>query len=200
MADAISADDVTRLLMLVAPGFFAWTAYGWVLPRPTPAELPMLVTSVALSLPLVVISRTLAEPVGLDAEATDLGYVALLLGLAVAAGYSFARIRCLDAVRKFMLKAGHRSDPAATVLMRSVMEMKDSKGQVVINFKDGKGPVAGTPRFATEDPQAPDPLLFLDHVKWWDSTDGKWGDRRRQGGVLVRLDEVRTIELNRDVS
>lgn len=199
MADVLSADDVTLLLTLVAPGFFAWTSYGWVLPRAAPEELPLLVTSVALSLPLVALAQALAASVGIDSGTKDLAYVVLLMGLSVGAGYAAARIRLLNPVRAFLLRAGHRSDPVATVLVRTVMEMQDAKGQVVVNFKDGKRSVAGTPRIATEDPQAPDAQLFLDHVTWWDSEQNQWEDRRPQGGVLVRLDEVRTIELNRDV-
>jgi hypothetical protein len=198
MADVISAKDVPQLLTLVAPGFFARVAYGWVLPRKADGELPTLVTSVALSLPLVALASYLAKKLSLRPDATELGYVALLLGLSLGTGYVAGRLRCWSKVRRVLLRLGHRSDPTASVLVRTVMEMDDSKGQVTINFKDGKRPLAGTPRFATEDPETAEQQLYVDHFMWWNLKERTWSQRKDRGGVLVRLDEVRSIELNRE--
>jgi hypothetical protein len=198
MADVISAQDVPRLLTLVAPGFFARTAYGWVLPRKESGELPTLLTSVALSLPVVAVANAVARRVGIRADASHLAYVALLLGLAVLAGYGAARLRCTTAVRKALLGLGHRSDPTPSVIARTVMEMSDTKAQVTITFKDSARALAGTPRFATEDPDAGEQQLYVDHFRWWSASENGWGQKVDRGGVLVRLSEVRTIELNRD--
>lgn len=198
MAEVISAEDVPRLLTLVAPGFFAMTAYRWVSPGKDRGELPTLMTSVALSLPFVALANAIAHRVAITADPTELGFVVLLLALATVTGYAAARVRSASAVRKILLKIGHHSDPAASVLTRTVMEMNDKKGQVTIRFKDGQSPLAGTPRFATEDPETGEQQIYLDHHRWWNDDKGAWREKQDRGGVLVRLDEVRSIEINRN--
>jgi hypothetical protein len=146
----------------------------------------------------VAVSRALAEILGIEADTTQFGYVALLLGVSIVAGYGGARLRSASKVRSLLLKAGHRSDPVGSVLVRTVMEMEDPQAQITVNFKDGKRPIAGTPRFATEDPETGEQQLYLDHVSSWNLKERKWGERTTRGGVLIRLDEVRTIVLNRD--
>src|SRR4051812_44193829 len=111
MDDVITADDVARLLTLVAPGFFAYTGYTYRFP-PTQGrdEFPVFVTSVALSLPLAAVARGIADLLGISTRPTHLAYAALLLVLPLVLGYVAALIRDAARVRRFLATLSLSSD------------------------------------------------------------------------------------------
>jgi Family of unknown function (DUF6338) len=196
-ADAITAQDAARLLTLVAPGYFAYKGYTYVHPQRERGELPTLVTSVALSLPLVAAAQALADLVHLSTSPSTVQFAALLLVGSVATGYLAARLRTTGVVQTLFETLGHHSDPAPTVLVRTVQRMGEKHAQITVTFKDGRV-LAGTPRFATDDVDTFDRELYLDHTRWWRRMEGGWTDPRTHGGVLVRLSEVQSIELEAD--
>lgn len=197
MSEAISAQDAARLLTLVAPGYFAYTGYCYVLPQRERHGLATVVGSLAISLPFVAAAQALSGPLGINANPVKLPYAALLLGGSLAIGYLAGRLRTAKWVRGLLQRTGHRSDPEDTVLVRTVQQMGREEAQVTLKFKDGRV-LAGTPRFATRERDALDRELYLDHTRWWRSEPGEWTEVRTNGGVLVRLDEVQSIELDTD--
>jgi hypothetical protein len=93
MSDVLTATEVANVLTFVAPGFFALGAYRFEFPRRPRERFETLVISAAASVPLVALAELIRS--GLDVERNPLGagYVALLLGVSVATGYGFARLR-----------------------------------------------------------------------------------------------------------
>ncbi len=191
MADVLTAEEVGRLLTLVAPGYFAQVSYTSRYPRTERGELPTLVMSAALSLPIVALAGAIAPG---DPKPLDLGYVALLLGLAIVLGYAFALLRGWSLTRDVLSKIGYRREPEASVLSR-VFGSLPRKHLVTVTFKDGRK-VSGSRRLWTGDP---DPQkrgdLYLVYPSWWDPVKKDWLPRQKTDGVIVNVDEVLAIDV-----
>jgi hypothetical protein len=189
LPDIIQPDDVPNLLTLVAPGFFAYAGYAAVFPQRSREELPVLVTSVALSLPLVALTRAFVS----GFNATKLAHVTLLLGLSFLAGYLVALARGTGFVRRMLGFIGYRNEPESTVLGR-ILQRLPQRTLVTVSFKDGRK-VSGNPKYGTAAPEAEVRELYLSYPAWWNPTTQAWEERRAEGGVLVSLDEVQAIDL-----
>lgn len=199
MADSVSATDAANLLTFVAPGVAAKAAYDLVYPQPETGQLRGLVTAVVLSLPLVAVIRLLAEEVGIDRDPLDLGFVALLLGASVMAGYAWALVRGTGALKSALGKLGNPgvkgeriSDPDPTVLARVLSKLPDGTG-VTIGLNDGRKLYGVTHLWSN--PLDQNQQLYLIHHQWAEE-DGGWGDPATQGGVVLELDHISFLEVS----
>ena len=188
--DVVTPQDVGNLLTLVAPGFFAYAAYAYRYPRRALGDLPMLVTSVALSLPIVALARSLAPHLGIGtASGTHLSYAALLVVLALAAGALAGWLRAWGVTQRFLEALGLFSDPAPDVASKVFSSFQGAGGIVAVTLKDGPK-VAGAPLWFTTDPEADRREVFLVKPRVWDDTSESWGAPDADGGALVALDDV----------
>jgi len=194
MSDVLTATEVANVLTFVAPGFFALAAYQYEFPRRPRERFEALVVAVATSVPLVALTELIRGWLDVERDPLGAGYVGLLLGVSLLAGYVAAQLRGRKTARRLLRKLGVRREPEDSPFLRAVRGLSDPDAQVTVTFKDGSI-LAGTPSFWTSDPDRPREL-FLTYSRWFDPDAGTWTDRRDQGGVLVGLDEVWSIEFD----
>lgn len=195
--DILTAEEVARVLIFVAPGFFALAAYRFEYPQAPREPYGTLVSSVATSVPLVAITEVTRDWFGIDRDPLAAGYILLLLGTSVIVGYVFARLRGATRVRSALGRLGFRHEPESLVFNRTVPRMPSSDGQVPVTFKDDRV-LAGTPRFWHSEPASARRELFLTHTRWYEDDSGTWSDVPQEGGVLINLEDVWVIELDQD--
>jgi hypothetical protein len=199
VGEVLTAEEVGQVLIFIAPGFFALAAYRYEFPAPPRDRWETLVISLAASVPLVALAEVARGLFGVNRNPLAPQYVGLLLGLSLAAGGGLARLRGSGKVRRALTRLGFQQEPESLVFLRTVPRMPQSDAQVTVTFKDGTI-LAGTPRFWS-DPNSPVRELFLTNPAWYDAdveNEGERWRRRDEGGVLLSLDEVWTIELESD--
>jgi Family of unknown function (DUF6338) len=186
------------VIQFVAPGFFAYRAYGWRVPGTRSSQVALLLVSVALSLPLVATVSWFAARLGIDRDPLSVRYVLPLLVLSVAVGYGVGELRSKRWLRRWLLRAGFPYEPDA--VLTATLQDLPVPGLVTVLFKDGRL-LEGQPVRGTNDPSLEVQQLFLTYARWWDHADGRWegedtvplGDEETPLGVLVNLSEVLTI-------
>jgi hypothetical protein len=193
VAESLTPDDVANLITLVAPGFFAYSAYTYRYPQRARDEIPTLVVSVALSLPLVALGTRITELWNDDPTATDLDYAGVLILLGLGSGWLAGLLRDGPRGQRLLGRFGVARAPDATVLGRVIRKLP-SPTLVTVTSKDGTS-LSGSPRWATDDPEAEHRELFVTHAVWWDEQRSDWPERPREGGILVNLEEVQAIEV-----
>jgi hypothetical protein len=193
VATAVTPDDVANLITLVAPGFFAYSAYTYRFPQRARSEIPTLVVSVALSLPIVALGTWITRHWSDAPTATDLDYAAVLVSLGLASGWLAGLLRDLPLSQRVLSKVGVAHAPDATVLGRVIRNLP-TPTLVTVTLKDGTS-FSGSPRWATDDPEAEHRELFLTRAVWWDDQLSDWPERPAHGGILVDLAEVQAIEV-----
>jgi hypothetical protein len=198
VADTITAEEVGRVLLYVAPGFFAVKAWQYRFPQRQREHFETLVVSAAVSVPLVALVDVFRRKLDITRNPLSLSYVTLLLGVSIVVGYAAALIRGTDRARSFLVRLGSDSDPESAVLARTVARVPRENSRVVVLFSDGRV-LSGCPHSWTRDPDANVRELFLSYAAWWDETadegEGEWEDQRDHGGVLVNLADVMAIEV-----
>jgi hypothetical protein len=145
MASALTAEDAGRLVTLVAPGYFAHAAYSARFPQRKRDELPLLIASIAASLPLVAVANALSDAVGIARSPTALLYVAILIGCSLGAGYLIARVWDTHTVRGILTRYVQLGEPETAVALR-VLPRLPKKHLVTVFFKDGRR-LSGSVRF-----------------------------------------------------
>ena len=192
----MTAAEVANVLTFVAPGFFALAAYRYEFPRRARDRSEALVVSVAASVPIVALTEVVRGWIGVERNPLGLGYVALLLGLSLVAGYAVARLRGADAARRLLRKLGFHREPEDTPFIHALRGIRsESDAQITVTFKDGDV-LGGTPESWSSEPD--DRLqVFVTHYRWYDRKAGAWGERRDEGGVLVSIDDTCSIEFDR---
>jgi hypothetical protein len=189
-ADVVTPQDVGNLLTLVAPGFFTYAAYAYRYPRRALSDLPMLVTSVALSLPVVALARSIAPRLHIGTSSgTHLAYAVLLVALGLAAGTLAGWLRAWGVTQRALEALGFFNDPAPDVASKVFSTFRGGAGLVTVTLKDGPK-LAGAPLWYTTDPEADRREVFLVKPRVWDDENQSWGDRDPDGGALVALDDV----------
>lgn len=196
MADvALTATDVGNVLTYVAPGFFSYAAYRARLQQARPDATHLLVVSVAASLPLVALGNEMADILGVAREPTRWEYVACLLVVAVAMGWAIAAVRALPFTRQRLRRLGLMWAPEASVYSRTLAPLKG--GNVVVHFKDDRR-LNGSVLLWPASPDDGTKELYLTRPAWWSAKQNDWVTDGVGEGVIVNLDEVKTISLSRD--
>lgn len=197
-----SATDVANIVTFVAPGVAASRAYQIVYPQPEAGELRTTVTAVALSLPIVAVVQRGIDALGFAApRPLQLGYLAALLGAALVAGYVTALVRGTDAISRAvgwlsnpMLGETREALPDPTVI-GLVLGRLESDAWVTVTLTNGRL-IAGNARLWSQ-PLDVRQQLYLNEHQWWKADLGKWGDKHEEGGVVVDLEQVVSIEVSK---
>jgi hypothetical protein len=196
MADVLTAEQVGQVLIYVAPGYFARSAYTARFPCPDQPHFNVLVTSVATSLPLVAAAHGLGELLDIPAQPTSLGYVALLLGLSMLVGYCFAALREPQWVRKRLAGIGITSQPEALLTTQVLKPLSDRF--VTVNFKDGRK-LSGVPKAGPVLPDDGINEFYLTYPAWWDDEQNDFVETGEdEAAVLVWIDNIHNITVSED--
>ncbi len=185
----LSVTEIGSIVAFIAPGYLAQLGYRAKFPNISGSSTEVLLKSVVISLPFV----ALAHRISPDGTASDLSYVALLLGPAFAAGYVAAWVRGHQEFKDLLATVGITLQPEGTIYAQTLQKMGDSDA-VVIDFVSGKqlyGNVQRGPNFAADGVQE----LYVTYPRWL--TDEGWAVADEKA-VIVRLAEVASISLSTD--
>src|SRR4051794_31296015 len=184
----VDAAAVGQVVTYVAPGFLARLGYRARYPGLDRPAGEVFIVSVVLSLPLVALVTALLPG---KQTADQLGYIALLLGLALVVGYVAALIRGRQKVKSLLAKAGYTLDPEGTIYAHTLRHMSES-GTVLVETKDGRR-ISGCPRAGPQSKDDGVNELYLVYAEALDE-DGEW---QSLGGpaVIIPLSEVASIVL-----
>jgi hypothetical protein len=190
VAAILTLDEVGRIVSYVAPGYLAQWVYRARYPsRDRPAG-ELLIMSVALSVPFVALASRLTS--SSNQNPTSLRFVAALFIPALIVGFAAAIAR--PALRVPLVALGFSEQPEGSIWQRTLHDLpKDA--WVTIDLVDGSK-VAGLVR--TYPGAAADGVreLFLVAPRFDDGEELR--PVNGAAGVIVRLDEVRTVTLGRD--
>lgn len=196
MADGLTAEQVGQVMTYIAPGYFARGAYTARFPCPDQPHFNILITSVATSLPLVAATRGLAELLSIPARPTNVGYVALLLGLSMLVGYCFAAAREPQWVRKRLAAIGIASQPEALLTTQVLKPLSDRF--VTVNFKDGRK-LSGVPKAGPVLPDDGINEFYLTYPAWWDEAQDDFIETdESEAAVLVWIENIHNITVSED--
>ena len=187
----LDANAVGQVVTYVAPGFLAFLGYRARYPSVNRPAGELLIISVVASLPLVALVAAML-PGGQDA--TELGYVSLLLLLGFALGYVVALLRGTARIKGALGRLGYRIQPEGTIYAQTLQRMSED-APVTVQLKDGPR-FSGCPR---NGPQCKDDginELYLVYVQVQDDA-GAW---QAVGGpaVIVPFSEIRYIVLSEE--
>jgi len=186
----LDADAVGNVVIYVAPGFLMFLGYRARYPAPSRPAGEVALISVVASLPLVAGVTALLPG---EQEATEIGYVAMLLAVGWLLGYLLAWLRGHRQVKELLSRIGYRIQPEGTIYAQTLAEMS-MEGTVVVELKDGRR-IWGAPR---NGPQSRDDginELYLCYPKA-EHEQGEW--ESVGSGVIVPLREVSSIALSED--
>ena len=191
MADfVLDANAVGQVITYVAPGFLARIGYRTRYPGPDSPSGEVLILAVVVSLPLVaVVGATLPGA----QEATQVGYVALLLALGLIIGYIAALIRGARPSKKLLSKVGYRLDPEGSIYARTLKHMSD-EGSVVVELKDGRR-VSGAPGGGPQHKGDGVAELYLTYPEAQDD-EGEWVSVG--ASLIIPLAEISTVALSEE--
>lgn len=193
MADiALNVNAVGQVITYVAPGYLVYFGYRLRYPGPDRPAGELLIISVAISLPLVALV-TAALP-GAQ-KSTQLGYVALLLGLALILGFLTALARGRARVKWALGKLGYRMEPEGSIYAQTLYHMSE-EATVLVELKDGRQ-VSGCPRNGPQHKDDASNELYLVYPEVL-GDDGVSQPIPGGGGVIVPLSEVASIVLSED--
>ncbi len=195
MAEVLTAEQVGQVLTYIAPGYFARSAYNARFPSLERPQFNLLVTSVAISLPLVAAAHALAKPLHISTSPTSLEYVLLLLGLSMLVGYLFAALREPTWARQMLGKCGITSQPEALLTTQVLKPLKDTF--VTVAFKDGRK-LSGVPKGGPVLPDDGIKELYFSYPAWWDSEKDEFVEEAEGEAVLVWIDEIHNITVAED--
>lgn len=191
MSDVVlDANAVAQVITYVAPGFLVRLGYRARYPGPDKPPGEVVIISVAASLPLVAIVRALWTG---SPKPTEVGYVAVLLGLGFAAGYILAFVRGRRLIKKLLAALDYRLEPEGTIYAQLLSPMS-ATATVLIELKDGRK-LWGCPRSGPQYKDDGINELYLAYPEA--SADGEeWVSAG--AGLIVPLSEITTICLSEE--
>jgi hypothetical protein len=195
-APAVTAEEVGQILIYVAPGFFARAAYRYRFPSRRRSDFEALVVSIVLSVPLVALGNAASDLLSVPRDVGELEYVLVVLGLATSIGYLVALTRSTSRVRAWLAAIGMRQAPEHSV-SELVFGRLPEDSLIYVNFKDGRA-LAGNPSSWTFDPEASVRELYVHFPQWWNSEDASWEAADDEGGVLMDLTEIHSVQITAD--
>ena len=193
MADiALNANAVGQVITYVAPGYLAYLGYRLRYPGADRPAGEVLIISVAISLPLVAFVTAVLPGAQ---KPTQVGYVALLLGLAFILGFLAALARGHPEAKKALSKLGYRMEPEGSIYAQTLAHMSE-EATVLIELKDGRR-VSGCPRNGPQHKDDGINELYLVYPEVL-GDDGVSKPIPSGAGVIVPLSEVASVVLSEE--
>lgn len=190
----LDGDAVGQVVTYVAPGFVALLGYRARYPRPDRPASETLIISVAASLPLVALVGALLPG---QQQATQLGYVALLLATGFLAGYCAAALRGTQWAKQFLATAfDFRLEPNGSIYSQTLAHMS-AQATVLIELKDGRQ-VSGCPRNGPQSEGDGINELYLLYPEVPDLEDATSTPIPGTEGIIVPISEISYIALSED--
>lgn len=191
MADfVLDAAAVGQVVTFVAPGFLVRLGYRIRYPGADQPPGEVLIISVVASLPLVAFVGAVLPG---SQKATQLGYVAALLGLGLLVGYVAALVRGKPRTKRALERFDYRLQPEGTIYAQTLRHMSEG-GSVVVELKDGRR-VWGAPRGGPQTKDDGIAELYLTYPQA-QTDDGDWVPVG--AGLIVPLAEVSTVSLSEE--
>jgi len=185
-----NANAVGDVVIYVAPGFLAYTGYRLRYPGGARPPGEVLIISVVASLPLVALGQVLSGA----QKPSQLGYVAILLGLALVLGYLSALARGTGIAKKALGCLGYRMEPAGSIYAQTVYHLP-ANAPVLVELKDGRR-ITGCVR---NGPQHKDDGINELYVVYPEALDDDGNSVSIGGaGIIIPLAEVSNIVLSED--
>lgn len=187
----LNANAVGDVVTYVAPGLLAYTGYRLRYPGPGKDAGAVLIISVVASLPLVALVMALLPGAQ---KPSQLGYVAILLVLALVLGYLAALIRGTSAAKSVFGGLGYRNEPEGSIYAQTLRHLP-ADAPVLVEMKDGRC-ITGCPR---NGPQHKDDGINEFYIVYpmARNDDGELVDIGGEG-IIVPLSEVSNIVLSVD--
>lgn len=134
----LDANAVGQVITYVAPGYLAYFGYRLRYPGPDRPAGEVLIISVVTSLPLVALVTALLPGAQ---KPSQVGYVALLLALALVLGYLGALARGTKPIKRFLGWLGYRTQPESSIYAQTLYHLPDA-APVLIELQ-GRPPALG---------------------------------------------------------
>ena len=187
----LDANAVGQVITYVAPGYLAYFGYRLRYPGPDRPAGEVLIISVVISLPLVALVTALLPGAQ---QPSQVGYVTLLLALALVLGYLVALARGHRWGKGFLGFIGYRIQPESSIYAQTLYHLPDA-APVLIELKDGRR-LWGCARNGPQHKDDGINELYLVYPR----VPGKDGvpEPISGAGIIVPLSEVANIVLSED--
>lgn len=187
----LNANAVGDVVTYVAPGFLAYSGYRLRYPGPSRPPGEVLIISVVASLPLVALVMALLPGAQ---KPSQLGYIAILLVLALLVGYLAALARGTAATKAALARLGYRIEPEGSIYSQTLRHLP-ADAAVLVELKDGRR-ITGCPRNGPQHRDDGIKELYIVYPMARDD-DGNLVDIGGEG-IIVPLSEVSNIVLSVD--
>lgn len=186
--------DIATVVTFIAPGYFAIQIYSLMHAKQDREFSRILVESIVYSLPLVAFGSIIWQLLlGRSPQSLEVGYIALLISLALITGTVAGLLR-LQWPIKHLARLLHIEEPNSDFLrgqLRRINSVKSNSSAVTVQLKSGvtfSGTVDSTTRQIHNQPM----YFSFANIAWYNEASGKWDERK--GNVIVSRDEIEYIE------
>lgn len=187
--------NVATIVTFVAPGYFVIQIYSLMHAKRDREFSRLLVESVVYSFPIVALSGIVWQTaLGRTPESLEVGYVALLVVVAIVVGIVTGLLRMRWPIKqfaRFLRIEEPNSDFLKSQLIR-INVAKSNSNALTVQLKSGAA-FSGTVDRMTRYTHDGRPMYFsFTNIAWYDETSDKWSER--PGNIIVSRDEIEYIE------
>lgn len=187
--------DIATIVTFIAPGYFSIQVYSLMHAKKDREFSRIVVESVVYSLPLVALSSVAWQLFfGGSPQTLELGYVALLVSLAVVAGIAVGLLRMRWPIKHIarLLRIEEPNDDFLKEQLRRIDAAKPSANTVAVRLKSG-ATFSGTVESMTRQIHGNRPMYFsFANIAWYDESRDRWDER--DGNIIISRDEIEYIE------
>lgn len=187
--------NVATVITFVAPGYFAIQIYSLMHAKRDRDFSRLLVESVVYSFPIVALSGIIWQIAFVRTpQSLEIGYVTLLIGLAIFVGVVAGLLRMRWPVKqlaRFLRIEEPNSDFLKSQLLR-INSAKSSTSALTVQLKSG-ATFSATIDSMTRYTHDGRPMYFsFTNIAWYDESADTWDER--PGNIIVSRDEIEYIE------
>jgi hypothetical protein len=187
--------NVATVVTFVAPGYFVIQVYSLMHAKRDREFSRLLVESVVYSFPIVAMSSVVWQAVfGKNPGSLEVGYIALLIGLAIAVGMAAGLLRMRWPIKQFA-RFLRIEEPNSDFLKSQLVRINASKSNssaLTVQLKSGAA-FSGTIDRMTRYTHDGRPMYFsFTNIAWYNQASGKWDERK--GNIIISRDEIEYIE------
>jgi len=187
--------NVATVVTFVAPGYFVIQVYSLMHAKRDREFSRLLVESVVYSFPIVAMSSVIWQAVFSKTPGSlEVGYIALLIGLAIVVGMTAGLLRMRWPIKQFA-RFLHIEEPNSDFLKSQLVRIntgKSNSSALTVQLKNGAA-FSGTIDRMTRYTHDGRPMYFsFTNIAWFNETSGKWDER--PGNIIISRDEIEYIE------